>query len=80
MDNKIKIIFNGKYSMYISPIELQIAVKLWLGSDKDYEDARYIYNIFKAYIDVKKLNGFILELHVKKEIAKKVLGELDGTK
>ncbi|MEM3181335.1 MAG: hypothetical protein QXY86_03075 [Candidatus Micrarchaeaceae archaeon] len=79
MDNKIKIIFNGKYSMYISPIELQIAFKLWLGSDKDYEDARYIYNIFKAYIDVKKLNGFLSEFHVKK-IARKVLGELDGKK
>ena len=80
MDNKMKVTFNGKYSMYISPIELQIAFKLWLSSDKDYEDARYIYNIFKTYIDVKKLNGFISELHVKKEIAKKVLGELDEAK
>ncbi len=80
MDNKIKVTFNDKYSMYISPIELQVAFKLWLGSDKDYEDARYIYNIFKAYIDVKKLNGFISELHVKKEIVKKVLGELNETK
>jgi hypothetical protein len=60
--------------MYISSIELQIAFKLWLGSDKDYEDARYIYNIFKRYIDVGKLNGFISELHVKKEIVNRVLG------
>ena len=59
MDNKMKVTFNGKYSMYISPIELQIAFKLWLGSDKDYEDARYIYNIFKTYISIKKLNRFI---------------------
>jgi hypothetical protein len=80
MDNKMKVTFNDKYSMYISPIELQIAFKLWLGSDKDYEDARYIYNIFKTYIGIKKLHGFISELHVKKEIAKKVLGELDETK
>ncbi len=80
MDNKIKVTFNDKYSMYISPIELQVAFKLWLGSDKDYEDARYIYNIFKAYIDVKKLNGSISELHVKKEVVKKVLGELNETK
>jgi hypothetical protein len=80
MDNKMKVTFNTKYSMYISPIELQIAFKLWLGSDKDYEDARYIYNIFKAYTEVRKLNEFISELHVKKEIVKKVLGELDETK
>ena len=80
MDNKMKVTLNGKYSMFISPIELQIAFKLWLGSDKDYEDARYLYNIFKAYLDVRKLNGFISELHVKKEIVKKVLGESDETK
>ena len=80
MDNKIKVTFNNKYSMYISPIELQVAFKLWLGSDKDYEDARYIYNIFKTYINVKKLDGFISELHVKKEIVRKVLGELGETK
>ena len=80
MDNKIKVTFNTKYSMYISPIELQIAFKLWLSSDKDYEDARYIYNIFKAYIDVRKLRGFITELRVKREIVNKVLGELDETK
>ena len=38
MDNRVKVTFNDKYSMYISPIELQVAFKLWLGSDKDYED------------------------------------------
>ncbi len=80
MDNKMKVTFNGKYSIYMSPVELQMAFKLWLGSDKDYEDARYIYNIFKRYMDIKKLNGFISELHVKKEVAKKVLGESSETK
>ena len=80
MDNKMKVTFNEKYVMFISPIELQIAFKLWLGSDKDYEDARYIYNIFKGYIDVKKLSWFVAELHVKKEVVNKVLGGLDETK
>ncbi len=80
IDNKMKVMFNTKYSMYISPIELQIAFKLWLGSDKDYEDARYIYNIFKEYIDAQKLNRFISELRVKKETVKRVLGELNETK
>ena len=80
IDNKMKVMFNTKYSMYISPIELQIAFKLWSGSDKDYEDARYIYNIFKEYIDAQKLNRFISELRVKKETVKRVLGELNETK
>ncbi len=80
MDDKIKVTFNEKYMMYVSPIELQIAFKLWLGSDKDYEDARYIYNIFKIYIDIRKLNRFIAELHVKQAIVNKVIGKLDETK
>ena len=33
----------GKEKINISPIELQIAYKIYLGSDKDYEDARYLY-------------------------------------
>lgn len=77
INNRIKITFNGKYAMYISPLELQVAFKLWLGSDKDYEDARYIYNIFKAHIDLKKLKGFIAELRVDKETVNTVLGELN---
>lgn len=80
MDNRIRVVVNAKHSMYISPIELQIAFKLWLGSDKDYEDARYIYNVFKAHIDAEKLREFITELHIKKEIVKKVIGEFDETK
>jgi hypothetical protein len=80
MDNKMKVTFNEKYVMFISPIELQIAFKLWLGSDKDYEDARYIYNIFKAYLDIKRLRVFIAELRVKKEIVTKVIGELNEGK
>ncbi len=80
MDNRIRVVVNAKHSMYISPIELQIAFKLWLGSDKDYEDARYIYNVFKAHIDAGKLREFITELHVKKETVRKIIGEFDETK
>ena len=80
LKSKMKVTLNGKYSMYMSPIELQVAFKLWLGSDKDYEDARYIYNIFVGYIDIRKLNGFISELNIKKEAVRKVLGELNETK
>ena len=80
MDGKIKVTFNTRHSIYISPIELQIAFKLWLGSDKDYEDARYIYNIFKTSIDTEKLNGFISELHVKKEVADNIIGRLNEKK
>ena len=80
IDNKMEVTFDTKYSMYISPIELQVAFKLWLGSDKDYEDARYLYNIFRGYMDIKKLSGFITELHVKRGVVDRILGGLDETK
>jgi len=29
--------------LYVSPLELQIVYKLWLGSDKEFEDAVFLY-------------------------------------
>jgi len=37
--------------LYISPLDIQIAYKLWLGSDKDIEDAVYLWEIFKNNLD-----------------------------
>jgi len=37
--------------LYISPLDIQIAYKLWLGSDKDIEDAVYLWEIFKDNLD-----------------------------
>jgi succinate dehydrogenase flavin-adding protein (antitoxin of CptAB toxin-antitoxin module) len=36
---------------YISPIDIQIAYKMYLGSQKDIEDALYLWEIFKDYLD-----------------------------
>ncbi len=36
---------------FISPIEIQIAYKLYLGSEKDIEDALYLWELFKSNID-----------------------------
>jgi len=47
------------YSINISPIELQIAFKLYLGSDKDIEDAAYLYEIFRAYLSKFKIKHFM---------------------
>ncbi len=55
LNNRIKVTVNNNI-LRISPIELQIAFKLYLGSDKDLEDARYMYNMFK-----EKLNRMLLE-------------------
>ncbi|MFA4936234.1 MAG: hypothetical protein WC568_10410 [Candidatus Methanoperedens sp.] len=54
-----------KYGINISPIELQIAFKLYLGSDKDIEDAAYLYEIFSAYLSKFKIKHFMDILGVK---------------
>jgi len=49
----------------ISPIELQIAYKLFLGSGKDIEDARHLYQLFVENLDQKLLTKFLLKLDKK---------------
>lgn len=53
-DNRIKVILAFE-NLYISPIELQIAYKLFLGSEKDIEDARHIYSLLKDKINKEEL-------------------------
>ena len=50
-----EVILNDK-KLFISPIELQISFKLFLGSEKDIEDAKHLYEMFK-----NKLNMHLLE-------------------
>jgi len=45
----------------IAHIESQISYKLYLGSEKDIEDAKYLYDIFE-----KKLKMDILKRNLKK--------------
>ena len=50
LKNGITAKINGR-RLNISPIELQIAFKLYLGSDKDIEDAKHLYLLLKDYIN-----------------------------
>ena len=61
--NRLRVLFNDK-TLYISPIELQIAYKLYLGSDKDYEDALFLYELFKEVIDGKRVKEYAKKLKV----------------
>jgi hypothetical protein len=71
-ENKIKVILGDKL-LNISPLELQIAYKLFLASDgpdeelkvdKDIEDAKHLYQIFKEKINKEELLFFIDKLNV----------------
>jgi len=58
--NSIKVWIDD-HKIKISPIELQIAYKLYLSGDKDIEDAIYLYEIFKDRINKKTLKNFLEE-------------------
>lgn len=71
-DNRIKVILKEKV-LFISPLELQIAYKLSLmakgsfeeiSADKDFEDAKHLYELFKDKLNKEKLSHFIKLLNV----------------
>ena len=66
LKHKITVVLNGE-SLNTSELELQIAFKLKLGSDKDFEDARHLFNVFKNNLNNALLRKQISELGVEKE-------------
>lgn len=56
----------GAGKLMTSELELQIAFKLSLGSDKDFEDARHLYKIFKEHLNIELLKIHIMDLKVEK--------------
>jgi hypothetical protein len=75
-DNKIKVKLNGDY-LFISPLEMQIAYKLFLAadgneeeinSDKDIEDARHLYKLFLDKINKDELSKMLEVLNIKEKL------------
>jgi len=54
----------NRETIFISKIEVQIPFKLFLGSEKDIEDARYLYEIFKDKIDENLMQEFNRKLNI----------------
>ncbi|MBU1199290.1 MAG: hypothetical protein KKF46_07295 [Nanoarchaeota archaeon] len=63
LNERKKVIMNNN-QFFISPIELQIPFKLFLGSEKDIEDAKYLYSIFKNKLDMSLLHEFNRKLKI----------------
>lgn len=63
MKDCLKAVING-FKLFISPIENQIAFKFYLGSEKDIEDAVYLYELFKGKLNAKLLVKKCKELNV----------------
>ena len=64
--NRLKVVLSGGI-VYISPIEEQIAYKLFLGSEKDLEDAKHLYSLFKEKLNKEELSYFVNKLNVEEE-------------
>ena len=56
-NNRIPLIIDDR-TFWIGPLEMQIAYKFWLGSEKDIEDAIYIREISRDFIDEDLLREF----------------------
>lgn len=69
LNNPVKVVLNNT-EMLISPLEMQIAYKLHLGSEKDAEDAIHIYQLFKEKLDSNLLKSLIQKLNVRDKAVK----------
>jgi len=65
LEDKITVNFEAEErKLFISPIELQISYKLYLGSEKDFEDALHLYTVFKDEINDQKLQKTSKQMNV----------------
>jgi hypothetical protein len=64
MQHKKELVINKKHQLYISPFEVEIPYKLYLGSEKDIADALYLFEIFKEHLDRSLFERFMKELQV----------------
>lgn len=65
LENSKEVLLN-KNKIIISQIELQISFKFFLGSEKDIEDAKYLYEVFKDNLDMNLVKEFNRKLKIEK--------------
>lgn len=69
LSEALTVEFNDS-QLYVSPIELQIAYKLWLAQQsgdltgKDFEDALHLYLTFQGQFKTDALEAYVRELEV----------------
>jgi hypothetical protein len=73
LEESLTVILNGK-AIIISSLEIQIAYKMYLNSDKDIEDARYLFELFREKLDLQKLQKEIANLNLSIQDVKSKLG------
>jgi len=66
LENAIAARIGGE-TIPIGPLELQIAYKLYLGAQKDVEDAVHLYTLFEESLSVPRLEEWVRRLDVEYE-------------
>lgn len=64
--NTVAIRLNDR-ELRAGELELQIAYKLYLGSQKDFEDAVYLYELTEPTLNTQKLESYATDLGVEEE-------------
>ncbi|MFZ8793015.1 MAG: hypothetical protein ACO2O2_03875, partial [Acidilobaceae archaeon] len=59
IDNSLTVIVNKKHLIKIAPLELQIAYKLYLESEKDLGDAVFLYTLFRQALNHQELHKWL---------------------
>ncbi|MBL7160713.1 MAG: hypothetical protein ISS93_02580 [Candidatus Aenigmarchaeota archaeon] len=72
LENTVKVILKSG-TLYIGSLELNIAFKLFLSSEKDIEDARFLFKLLKDNIDKERLEYFVNKLEVRELFEKYLL-------
>jgi hypothetical protein len=65
--NKLEVLFDS-LSLFVSPFELQIPYKLYLGSNKDIEDAVYLWDLVKNHVDEALMEEFMETFQVRGDL------------
>ena len=73
LSDSLEVILNGR-KLHIAPFEQQIAFKLYMGSEKDIEDARFLFKLFEENLDKIELITYFEALKVPKGNVKMYLG------
>ncbi len=72
IEDTVQVQIDNKF-INISNMEMQIAFKLYLGSEKDIEDAKYLYELFKESLQYEIFEKLIRMLNVE-DAARRYLG------
>lgn len=67
-------VFVNRHRIPISPLEQQIAYKLYMGSEKDIEDARFLFKLFDEHLVWNRIVANLKTLKVPLNDAKRDLG------